>query len=269
MGNELQGDFIKFLGTGGARVVVSRQVRASAGAWLRLSGVNLYLDPGPGALVKCWKSRPPLDPSLLDGIIITHRHLDHAGDLNALTEAMTEAGFKKRGSVFLPSDALGEEPVLFRYLRPLVERLEVLEAGKSYKVKNLVFTTPVRHLHAVETYGLLLSLPWGRIAWIADTLYFPELIDYYRSDLLILNVPLLEPRAPGKIQHLFFGDACVLIREIRPKVAVLTHFGMTMLRARPWVLAERLSDETGVRVLAAQDGMTLSLPELLQLRTEK
>lgn len=263
MENEHQGDFIKFLGTGGARVVVSRQVRASAGAWLRLSGVNLYLDPGPGALVKCWKSRPPLDPSLLDGIVLTHRHLDHAGDLNALTEAMTEAGFKKRGSIFLPSDALGEEPILFRYLWPLVERLEVLEAGKSYRLKELVFTTPVQHLHPVETYGLLLTLPWGRIAWIADTLYFPDLIDCYRSDLLILNVPILEPRAAGEIQHLFLPDARLLIREIRPRVAVLTHFGMTMLRAKPWLLAERLTEETGVRVLAAQDGMTLSLPEIL------
>ncbi|MGB9791447.1 MAG: MBL fold metallo-hydrolase [Thermacetogeniaceae bacterium] len=262
MENEQQGDFIKFLGTGGARVVVSRQVRSSAGAWLRLSGVNLYLDPGPGALVKCWKSRPPLDPTHLDGIFLTHRHLDHAGDLNALAEAMTDAGSKKRGSIFLPSDALGEEPVLFRYLWPLVERIEILEPGKSYRLKELVFTTPVRHRHPVETYGLLLMSPWGRIAWIADTLFFSELIDCYKSELLILNVPILEPRSGGEIQHLFLQDARLLIQEIRPKLAVLTHFGMTMLRAKPWLLADRLSEETGIKVLAAQDGMTLFLSDV-------
>ncbi|MDH7577744.1 MAG: MBL fold metallo-hydrolase [Bacillota bacterium] len=256
------GDFIKFLGTGGARVVVAKQVRASAGAWLCLEGVNLHLDPGPGALVKCWGSRPALDPVLLDGIILTHRHLDHAGDLNALTEAMTGAGLKRRGSVFLPGDALREEPVLFRYLWPLLEHLEALETGRRYQIKNLVFTTPVRHIHSVETYGLVFFLPWGKIAWISDTLYFPELADYYRSELLILNVPRLKPRNLDEIQHLSLSDASLLIREIKPKVAVLTHFGMTMLRAKPWVLAAQLSDETGVQVVAAQDGMTLPLPDL-------
>ncbi|NPV29581.1 MAG: MBL fold metallo-hydrolase [Firmicutes bacterium] len=264
MGEERNRDFIKFLGTGGARVVVAKQVRASAGAWLALSGVNLYLDPGPGALVRCWASRPPLDPALLDGIILTHRHLDHSGDLNALTEAMTEAGLKKRGSVFLPGDALREESVLFRYLWPVVARLELLEAGKSYQVKNLSFATPVRHIHPVETYGLVFSLSWGKIAWISDTLFFPELSDYYQSDLLILNVPRLEPRTPDEIQHLSLADASLLIREIKPRAAVLTHFGMTMLRAKPWLLAEKLADEAGVKVIAARDGMTLSLPDLLQ-----
>jgi hypothetical protein len=40
---------------------------------------------------------------------------------------------------------------------------------------------------------------------------------------------------------------------------VLTHFGMTMLRAKPWELAEALTEELGIEVLAARDGMTLEL----------
>ena len=39
----------------------------------------------------------------------------------------------------------------------------------------------------------------------------------------------------------------------------LTHFGLTMLRARPWELAETLSRETGIRVLAARDRWRLDL----------
>jgi len=260
----LKGDFIKFLGTGGARVVVSKQVRSSAGNWLCLSGVNLFLDPGPGALVKCWSSRPALDPATLEAIILSHRHLDHSGDMNALTEAMTEAGFKKRGCVFLPLDALNEEPVLYGYLQNVVERVELLKTGKSYKIGDLVFTTPVGHLHPVETYGFIFHLPWGKIAWITDTLFFPELIEHYQSDLLILNVPRLEGGGPPHIQHLCLADVELLIREIKPKAAILTHFGMTMLRARPWELAAQLSDHTGVKVIAARDGMTVSLPEMLE-----
>jgi hypothetical protein len=34
---------------------------------------------------------------------------------------------------------------------------------------------------------------------------------------------------------------------------------MTMLRARPWEIAERLSKKLGVKVVAARDGMELDL----------
>jgi len=38
---------IIFLGTGGARIVVAKQVRASGGMWVAINGTNLLLDPGP------------------------------------------------------------------------------------------------------------------------------------------------------------------------------------------------------------------------------
>ena len=43
--------FIKFFGTGGARFVASRQLRATGGLWLKYKETNLYIDPGPGAIV--------------------------------------------------------------------------------------------------------------------------------------------------------------------------------------------------------------------------
>jgi hypothetical protein len=48
---------------------------------------------------------------------------------------------------------------------------------------------------------------------------------------------------------------------MKPKAAILTHFGMTMWRAKPWELAERLSEETGIKVIAARDGMKFNLAE--------
>ena len=44
---------------------------------------------------------------------------------------------------------------------------------------------------------------------------------------------------------------------------MITHFGLTMLRARPWELADALSQETGIRVLAARDRWRLALDEAL------
>src|SRR3989338_8557046 len=105
-------NWIKFLGTAGARFVMIKQLRASGGVWISYQGSNVLIDPGPGSLVRCSTSKPKLDPGKLDGIILTHRHLDHSNDINVMIEAMTEGGFKKRGTVFLPADAMGEEPVI-------------------------------------------------------------------------------------------------------------------------------------------------------------
>ncbi len=255
-------DFLKFLGTGGARFMMARQMRASGGAWLSLAGCQVMVDPGPGALVRCAASRPRLDPVKLDAIVLSHAHLDHCGDINAMIEAMTDGGFKKRGRVFCPREALEDDPVIYRYLRSFVNEFVLLEEGGSYEVgAGLRLRTPLRHRHAAETYGLVFEGDGRTLAWITDTLYFPELERAYAGDVLVLNVVLLKkpPEDRPDIQHLTLDDARVLIGAIRPRTAILTHFGMTMHRARPWELARRLTEETGVPVHAASDGWRFEL----------
>ena len=108
---------------------------------------------------------------------------------------------------------------------------------------------------------MLFKTPKHTFSYIADSLYFDGLLSGYGSgELLILNVVFLEPRFP--VGHLSLPDARHIIAELKPKVAILTHFGMTMWRAKPWEIAERLSQETGVRVLAARDGMRFDLSQL-------
>lgn len=248
--------FLKFLGTAGARVVVFKQLRASGGLWLELNGTRIHIDPGPGALVRALSSRPKLDPEKLDALLLTHRHLDHSADINVMIEAMTEGGRRKGGVLFAPADALDEDPVVLNYVRGYLGKVEVLEEGKSYRVGGITFSTPLRHRHSVETYGLIVE---GRIALISDTLFFPDLIEAYRGvEVLVINVVRAGER-DERIEHLTLGDARELIEGIRPKRAILTHFGMTVLRAKPWEVAEGLSRETGCEVIAARDGMTLEL----------
>jgi phosphoribosyl 1,2-cyclic phosphodiesterase len=70
----------------------------------------------------------------------------------------------------------------------------------------------------------------------------------------------LNPGAP--IDHLSLPEAKSIIEELRPKIAILTHFGMTMWRAKPWELAKKFTEERGVTVLAARDGMKFDLAQL-------
>jgi ribonuclease BN (tRNA processing enzyme) len=250
--------FIKFLGTAGARYVVGKQLRYSAGTWIQLSGVDLLLDPGPGTLLRCRRSRPPLAPEKLDGIILTHKHLDHSTDVNIMLEVMAELGHKGRKGVLLaPRECLeGDDPVVLKYVRKYPERIETLEEGRSRDV-GPIRVMPVKHRHGdAETYGVILDSPEGKIAFVVDTQFFPELVEHYiGSDLLVLNVVLLQPRSG--IDHLSLPEAAELIRTVRPGLAVLTHFGMTMIRARPQELAHRLSEELGTEVIAANDGLTV------------
>jgi len=256
-------DSITFLGTAGARFMVSKQLAASGGMWLDWNGTQVLIDPGPGCIVQV--TRRKLNAEKLSAIIISHRHLDHAADANVMVEAMTNGGFRKHGQVFAPADAFSSEPVIFSYLRDFVAGITVLETETTYQLGNISFRTSVRHVHPVETYGMVFESDGQRIGYITDTRYFEGLAKSYAgSDLVIVNMVLTEPRPP--VDHLSMPDVERLIKELKPRTVILSHFGMHVWQARPWLVAEEISQKTGIRVVAARDGMKY---DLAQLKEEK
>lgn len=256
---------LKFLGTGGARFVVARQLRASGGTVIAAEGVRVVLDPGPGTLVRCARSRPPVDVTSLDGVILTHVHIDHTCDVNVLVDALTDGGLRRRGVLFAPRECLeGENAVVLRYLRPFLQEVVVLEPETDYRVGGLEFRTSVPHRHGVdrdvETYGVMFRMAGRTVSFMVDTAWFPELAAAYaESDVLIMNVVRHVASSNPGVRHLSSVDAERLLEEIRPEKAVLTHFGMTMLKAKPWLVAEEMSARLGLPVVAATDGMVLEV----------
>ena len=254
-------NFIKFLGTAGARFVVARQLRSSAGIFLKFQGKNIILDPGPGTIVRCAVSRPGVDVTKLDAIILTHAHIDHSNDVNILIDAMTNGGINKRGVLFAPGECLnGENAVVLKYLRGFLENVSVLEESCEYSLGDEKFRTSVRLAHPVETYGIKFNLRGMSISFITDTKFFPELASgFENSDILIINVVIFRPVKHPHIMHLCIDDVKELVLAIKPKKVFLTHFGMTMLKAKPWKVAEELTEELGVSIKAASDGMKVDL----------
>lgn len=249
---------IHFLGTGGARFVVARQIRASGGMWLRFGATQIHLDPGPGALVRALASVPPCEPARLDAIVLSHKHLDHAGDVNVMIEAMSQGGWKPRGALVAPRDAFEHEPVVFPYVRRFVPREELLvEHGAPIAINDVELRAGIRHQHGVETYGLHFHYLGKTVSYLPCTRYFPELIDDYRShapDVLIMNV--LRFRDAMDVDHLTYDEARTLIEGIRPGTVIMTHFGTKMLERDPNRLAREIEDDIGVRAYAAHDGWT-------------
>jgi phosphoribosyl 1,2-cyclic phosphodiesterase len=252
---------VLFLGSGGARFVVARQLRASGGMWLRLGQTQIHVDPGPGALVRALTNVPPCNPRELDAIVLSHKHLDHASDVNAMVEAMTSGGFRRRGTLLAPADAFDDEPVILPYVRRFVERFERLEASAGpYRIGGIELHTSIEHVHAVKTYGLLFAYEGLRVAYMPCGRFFDGLAPDYarlRPNVLIVNV--LRHRDEMNVDHLTWEDARRLVADIRPQVAVFQHFGTKMLEADPQRLAQELEDELGLRAIAAYDGFTLDL----------
>jgi phosphoribosyl 1,2-cyclic phosphodiesterase len=255
---------ILFLGSGGARFVVARQLRASGGMWMRFGATQIHVDPGPGALVRALSHVPPCNPRELDAIVLSHKHLDHSGDVNVLIEAMTSGGFRRRGAVLAPPDAFDDGPVVLPYVRRFVERIEMLEPNSGpYRIGEVELVTSMRHIHAVQTQGLHFSHAGIRVAYVPCGKYFEGLAaDYarHRPDVLVINV--LRYRDDLNVDHLTWPDACRIVAEVRPKVAVFQHFGTKMLEADPPKLARQFEDELGLRAIAAYDGMLLDLAEV-------
>ena len=256
---------LKFLGTAGARFAVLKQLRASGGLWLKWEDVNLLIDPGPGSLVGCLNSRPKLNPVDLDGIVLTHRHLDHSGDINVMMEAMTEGGHKKKGVVIAPYDALEDDPVVLRYNRNFVDKIEVLKENETYKIKEVSLQASIKHVHGCEAYGLNFKV--GKkvlLSIITDTQYFDGLEKYYPGDVLVANILLFKEKK--HIMHLSLADARLILKNSNCRVFIMTHFGMTMIKNKPHEIARKLQEEFKDKlIIAAYDGMTFDLEEHLNI----
>lgn len=257
-------NYFKFLGTAGARFVMARQLRASGGIYLELLGQRIALDPGPGALVRMTHSRPPIDPAGLEAVILSHKHIDHSNDVNILLDAMTAGGLKKRGVLLAPEECLdGPDAVVLRYLKDYLDRIEILRPEKAYRLGPLTVRTTCRHEHEAETYGLKFYLPGLVLGFMVDTKYFPGLLPSYRDvDILVMNVLRAREAEGDYIKHLTVAEATQILKELKPRRVYLTHFGMTMLRADPRKVAEKMTAETGVEVLAAYDGLTVTLDSI-------
>jgi phosphoribosyl 1,2-cyclic phosphodiesterase len=207
-----------------------------------------------------------LDPTKLDAILLSHQHIDHATDVNIMIEAMTTGGYSKKGALFAPRSALENDPIVLRYVREYLNEIHVLKQGGSHTLGDVEISTPLRHVHPVETYGIVFRTPKYTISFIVDSRFFPDLIKRYKgSHLIVINVVRYNGKGGKKldVDHLNLEDVKKVIKGIAPRQAILTHFGFTMVKAKPWEVAVEVEKETGVKTIAASDGLVFDLEKEL------
>jgi len=249
-----------FLGTGGGRFVLLTQRRYSGGIWLDFEA-KMILDPGPGALIRALQFGKK--PNRLDAVLVSHRHLDHYNDAEVMIEAMTYGTKKKRGLLVINKNAL---EYISEYHQNAVKVL-IPEPGEESKVNKLKIQAIPTFNHE-DGIGFRFFTEKGIVTYTSDTGYSKELMEHYRgSRILILNV--IFPNSKEIKTHMNTEKAIKIVREIKPELAVIQHFGVSMLNANPNREANFIEKKTGVKTIAARDGMTIDLENLDTIGQEK
>ncbi len=253
------GDSIVFLGTGGDAIVVGKQYRASGGIIVQSDDVQFHIDPGPGALVMARMADINLRENT--AVFVSHNHINHANDVNAVISAMTYNGMDKRGVLVANKVSLygsdNDSPFVNQFYRKCVEKFMVVEPGSKLGVKNIDITCTSTHHMEKGAVGFRFIFPRFVLGYTGDTGYTKEMAEAFaNTDILIICVTHAASQKEKYTMNT--EDAAKLIATAKPKLAVITHFGVKMLQADPLYEAREIQKKTKIQTISANDGMTIN-----------
>jgi phosphoribosyl 1,2-cyclic phosphodiesterase len=259
---------IIFLGTGGGRFATITQKRRTAGIRIISEGLNLHLDPGPGALVHSIDEG--LDPQKLNAVFVSHSHPDHYTDAEVLIEAMTRGMTKKRGMLAAAKSVLSGnslcEPSISKYHQQMPQQKVEAVPNVKFQVGNAnVLVTEARHTDPDAVGFRFETADFGDFAYTSDTEYFEGIGKYY-EDVRLLILCVMRPAGKPWKGHMTTDDAVKIIEETRPEHAVLTHLGMQMIFKGPESEAKLIEEKTRVPTVAAVDRMRIDFGETITVQ---
>ncbi len=250
---------IIFLGVGGDFQVVGKQEYCSGGIVVRTSGLQFHIDPGPGALTRARQCG--INVRETTAILVSHAHLAHCNDVNALIAACTHTGID-RTAVLVGSKSLIEpdeagHSILTKFHQKCVERMITVEPGKNIGINKVeIRATATKHTDK-SAVGFKMTTPSYTLSYSGDTEYFEGLSEEYKgSNILILNVK--DPFDRKSAGNLNADDAVKIIQEVKPQFVIITHFGSKVVQEGPLQIARDIQRLTKVPVVAAKDGMVVN-----------
>ena len=260
---------LHFLGTGGGRFATVTQKRRTAGIRIITDDANIHLDPGPGALV--YSINAGLNPQKINAVLVSHSHPDHYTDAEVLIEAMTRSTTQKRGTLAAANSVLNGNPTceasISKYHQKMPQQTIAALPGTVFQIGSLKVTAiKAQHTDPDAVGFRFKTADYGEFAYTSDTEYYPEIGKNYEGMRLLILCVMRPGGKPWK-GHMTTDDAIKIVKEAKPETTVLTHFGMQMIFQGPAKEAARVSQETGMPVTAAVDGMRIIIGE--QIRIEK
>ena len=226
---------MEFLGTGtsrgvpviGCRCAVCtstdpRDKRLRSSVWISVGGTRILVDAGPDLRQQMLRS----GQDRLDGVLLTHEHMDHVAGIDDL-RAFNFAQGRAMDLFGLPR-TLDAVRRMFHYAftevrYPGVPQLNLVPVEREPFTVGTVRVMPVevKH-HDLSVLGYRI----GDLAYITDAKTIqPHAREQLRDlDVLVLNALRIDPHR----SHLNLSEALNLVEELAPRRAYFTHISHLM-----------------------------------------
>ena len=194
---------------------------ASSGYLIEHEGFKLLLDCGSGVLSQLQEY---IKPSELDAVLLSHFHTDHIADIGVLQHALLIDQMLGHKKAPLPIYAHNEDQASAEQLtyksntvwEPIVENRSS-QIG-PFQVKA------IKTRHSVPCYAYMIEAGGRKLAYTADTSYFPELSSFFKdAHVLLSECNFYEGMDAEKAGHLTSVQAGKIARDAAVRTLVLTH----------------------------------------------
>jgi len=233
---------------------------ASGGVLIQFNDRNIIVDPGENSL--SFLTATGFDPYNITDVVASHSHNDHIGDLSSVISSALQINLvsNQDTNILVPPslvDYKNAEATCYGFTLPayawqgnvkilywksvVAERYdgELIESVKSASIGEQIQVSSAEAKHSeMPAGGFIFNTSFGKVGYTGDTEYFPGLVKQYLGvDLLWMNINTLgiESMTDNKTEvpledlsvknHLGYMGVCQLIEKVRPKTAIISHFG--------------------------------------------
>ena len=259
---------IVFLGSGGGRIQVQKQIRKTAGFYIELDK-KMLVDPGVGSYL--WyvlNFQDIFKVEGLDYILASHAHIDHCHDIIPYIDRISIGGKRKIKTKLLASESVieGREfgPCVDKTYLSYLQGYEIFQDKNEYKLSENLTLKVLKNKHTDPyTYSMRFTYKKDKknivITYISDTAYFDELKEFSKgSDVLIVNC--LRPLNDKHSYHLTANQVYEIVKEAKPRLLILHHQGFKFLGREKEHL--KFFIKKGFYTLLSYEGLEINLKDL-------
>ncbi len=243
---------IVFLGTAGDNIVMGKQIRSSGGFIVIVDDNQFHIDPGPGALARAADYN--INPRNNVGVVVTNSSLIRCNDANAVIDGMTLSGMDVKGVL------VGNEESVNRCIKEeyktMVEKSIVLRAGQRVGINEVEIIATHTKSKDSTAIGLKFLTTKFVLGYSSDTGFEKRLIEEFKGvDIMVFNVPNTTEKDEYSLN---VDDVIRLVNDIKPKLTIVTGFGVKVINENPIEVAREIQKKTKIETIAAKDGLVIN-----------